>query len=103
MTWYVVADERVEQRISNGSADPPVGDKLRFRFPQIDVLLPAGEVRVIYARLTSDASVIVPFQVGTIQEAWRYGMNRFVVGMSQIMFCASISLLCRTHTFCSTR
>jgi hypothetical protein len=94
LTWYLVANERVEQRLANGSADPPATDQLRFRFPQIEVVLPAGEEREVYARIMSDTSIIVPLQVGTVPEAWRYGINRFVLGMSQVLFCASIALLC---------
>jgi|694.fasta_scaffold87758_2 hypothetical protein len=94
LTWYVVANDRVEQQLKDGSADPPTEGMFRFRFPAIEVDLAAGEGVEIYVRAASDTSIIMQLHVGTIAEVWRYESTRFVWGQSQIWFCASISILC---------
>jgi signal transduction histidine kinase len=54
VTWYLVADGRVEQTLRAGAADPPADPDWLNRFPIFETTIPPGSERIVYARVEAE-------------------------------------------------
>jgi signal transduction histidine kinase len=84
VTWYVVADGLVEKSVAGGSAErgPAFG-----RYPAIEVELPPGQTRTVFARAVSDTSLLLPFEAGSPAVMQQVEWRRSVVDLLLVGFC----------------
>jgi signal transduction histidine kinase len=85
VSWYLLADEMVEKSLAGGAAE-----KMRHgRNPAIEVQIPAGETRTLFARVTSDTSLLLPFVAGSPAAVERLESRNSVVDLLLIGFCGT--------------
>ncbi|MBU3665516.1 MAG: hypothetical protein FGM15_06515 [Chthoniobacterales bacterium] len=85
VTWYVVANGRVEKSLPGGGAE-----KVRLtRNPAIEVHIPAGQTRTVFARVTSNTALQMPFMVGSPSAVQQLASKDSFLDVLLIGFCAA--------------
>ena len=90
LTWYVVADGRVEQSAVGGADDEP---RRSERMPMIELDLPPGVERTVYLRGESDTSILLPLQIGSAELMRRFEQRQTAADALQIGFCLALAFL----------
>jgi signal transduction histidine kinase len=64
-TWHVTDGVRVLHTLEAGAANASSQGSLRGRYPTLELRVPAGSSRTIYARASSDTSIWLPLSAGS--------------------------------------
>jgi signal transduction histidine kinase len=87
--WFVVANGRVEKSLVGGSAIPSA---VPARHSAIGFEVPAGESRTVYARVTSDTALLLPFVAGSPEAMRRAESRQSAFDLFLIGFCTAAAL-----------
>ncbi|MEX1045659.1 MAG: sensor histidine kinase, partial [Chthoniobacterales bacterium] len=90
VTWYVVADGRVEMSVVGGSAERVLAGG---RYPAIDFEIPPGQTRTVFARAVSDAALLLPFEAGSPAAMEQIEWRRSAVDLLLVGFCLAAAAL----------
>lgn len=90
LTWYVVADGRVERSVTGGAADEP---RRTDRMPIIELDVPPGAERTIYLRAESDTSILLPLRIGSVAVMRQFEQRQTASDALQIGFCLALAFL----------
>lgn len=90
LTWYVVADGRVEKSVVGGAADQP---RRSDRMPTIGLELPPGAEWTIYLRGASDTSIVLPLRIGSAEVMRRFDQRQTAADALKIGFCAALAFV----------
>jgi PAS domain S-box-containing protein len=88
VTWYVVADGRVESSLACGANDSP---RRTSRLPTLTLKLPPGAERTIYLRAASNTSIQLPLWLGQLEEMHQRATQQATGDALLIGFCLAIA------------
>lgn len=87
--WFVVANGRVEKTLVGGSVTPSA---VPARHSAISFEVPAGESRTLYACVTSDTALLLPFVAGSPEAMRRAESRQSAFDLFLIGFCTAAAL-----------
>lgn len=87
-TWFVVDAGRVERKVACGAADPAPDD--RERYPAIEVKVPPGRTRTLYARAASETAIWLPLHAGSPLTHLGHDQRRSSRDLMIIGFCLAL-------------
>ncbi|MEX1116357.1 MAG: histidine kinase [Akkermansiaceae bacterium] len=90
-TWYVVANGSVQQTQDSGAA---AADRPASRLPRIELRIPPGETRSLYARASSDTSLWLPLRAGSPEAMERRGLLHAGLEVLRIGIAGALAFSC---------
>jgi PAS domain S-box-containing protein len=88
-TWYVLEGGMVKRILANGAADSHAGAENDSRFPFLEVTIPPGESRMVYARAESNTAIWLPLRAGSPMALQRFNEQRLTLDILHIGFCSA--------------